>query len=72
VNEFTPDYRVPPCETLRDVMREQGLTLEKLVAVGGFDLHTARRLVAGDMAITQSIARGLERANDSARGLGGD
>jgi len=62
MNEFEPDYRVPPCETLCSVMCEQGVTLEKLVVVGGLDPHIARCLVTGDIAITQPLAKKLERA----------
>jgi len=64
MNEFTPDYRVPPCEILCSVMCEQGLTLMKLVIAGDLDPDTARCLVTGDTAITRSLAKKLERATN--------
>jgi len=61
-NEYEPDYRVPPCETLREVMRERALTPYKLASAAGLKVRAVRRLVAGSKAITPIIAKKLERA----------
>jgi HTH-type transcriptional regulator / antitoxin HigA len=60
-NSFQPDWISTPGATILDVLRQQGLSLEKFAALMGYSKEHAFKLLHGKVSITREIAKGLER-----------
>ncbi len=59
---FSPDYAVPPGETLREVLDELGMTQAELAERTGRPSKTISQIVNGKKAITPKTAIEFERA----------
>jgi addiction module HigA family antidote len=58
---FTPDYAVPPGDTLRDLLEEREMTQAELARRMGRPRKTINGIVQGKVQITPEIAIELER-----------
>ena len=60
-SEFTPDYAVPPGETLLETIRALGLTQKELAARMGRPVKTINEIIKGVAAITAETSLQLEK-----------
>lgn len=58
---FTPDYAIPPGDTLRETLEALGMTQTDLAARAGRPVKTINEIVQGQAAITPDTALQLER-----------
>ncbi|MDO8738149.1 MAG: HigA family addiction module antitoxin [Candidatus Deferrimicrobium sp.] len=58
---FTPDYAVPPGETLLETIEALGMTQADLAARTGRPLKTINEIIKGKASITPETALQLER-----------
>jgi len=59
--EFRPDWVSAPGDTIRDILRERGLSVADFARQIGYTVQQATELLQGRTAITIAIARSLER-----------
>jgi len=60
MTEFTPDYEVPACETLVEIMRERGISRADLSSALSITEQEAHRLMIGEDSLlphTKSLER---------------
>jgi len=58
---FTPDYAIPPGETLSETLEELGLTQKELALRMGRPEKTISGIISGNTRITQETALELEK-----------
>lgn len=61
-HKFDPDWRVPPGETLREVMESMSMTSGRLATDSGLSLGTIQALLDGTADLTPDVALRLEWA----------
>jgi plasmid maintenance system antidote protein VapI len=59
-NDFAPDWASAPGETIRDILEERGLSIGYLADRLGQTPHLVQELLAGNMRITNPLAKRLE------------
>ena len=62
INEFTPDYRVPPGDILAETLVAKGMLPAELAMQVDVPVKLIRHIIAGKAPITPCIAGALERA----------
>lgn len=60
MNEFNPDWRSPPGDTIKDLLELKGLAPDQLAASLGLTEHDLHLLLVGELIITDDIAATLE------------
>lgn len=58
--KYTPDYAVPPGETLREVMEEQGISASQLAQEINVSYTVLQLLLEGKASITPEMAAQFE------------
>lgn len=58
---FAPDWRSPPGDTIRDLMRERGMDVDALARALGFSVGGVEDLLRGDLPICPRTAGALTR-----------
>ena len=61
VNEFNPDWRSPPGDTIRDILSLKGMTIEEFSALTALPLTDAKDLLNGHLSISETLAKTLAR-----------
>lgn len=64
VNQYNPDFVLPPGEILQEVLETRGMTQADLSERTGCSLQTINDIINGKAAITPHIALQFERALD--------
>jgi len=60
VNEYNPEIVFPPAETLKELMKERGLSLDDICDKLKVSKSSMKRILKGKEAITEQIAKGLD------------
>ncbi len=66
---YSPDYAVPPGETLLEVLEERGLTQADLARRAGLSLKHVNLMTQGKVPISTEVALRLERVTGVAAGV---
>lgn len=64
VNQYNPDFVLPPSETLKEILETRGMTQADLSERTGCSLQTINDIINGTTAITPHIALQFERVLD--------
>jgi addiction module HigA family antidote len=64
LNEYEPNYAVVPGETILETLEDRGMTRDALAERLGLSAPEMASVLRAESAITDGIARGLERALD--------
>ena len=59
-NKYSPDYAIPPGETIRELLETKGVTQADLAALSGLTEKTISQIINGTAPLSNETAEKLE------------